>query len=140
MKQLQNTLSPYEMLQGYLLNSHLPNPVPNPTPPHPTSPQEKRSKVLTQSPQEKRSKVLTQSPQEKRSKVLAQPPPPPIRKKTEEDPLRKCHPLWEGDINRIAPISYQSQRTLGTRLEWPSTGALKERSVTPITQLDSIVK
>ena len=128
MKQLQNTLSPYEMLQGYLLNSHLPNPVPNPTPPHPTSPQEKRSKVLTQ------------SPQEKRSKVLAQPPPPPIRKKTEEDPLRKCHPLWEGDINRIAPISYQSQRTLGTRLEWPSTGALKERSVTPITQLDSIVK
>ena len=128
MKQLQNTLSPYEMLQGYLLNSHLPNPVPNPTPPHPTSPQEKRSKVLTQ------------SPQEKRSNVLAQPPPPPIRKKTEEDPLRKCHPLWEGDINRIAPISYQSQRTLGTRLEWPSTGALKERSVTPITQLDSIVK
>ena len=29
-KQLQNTLSPYEMLQGHLLNSHLPNP----TPPH----------------------------------------------------------------------------------------------------------
>ena len=60
----------------------------SPTPPHPTSPQEKRSKVLTQ--------------------------PPHQTKKIKKTLSEKSHPLWKGDINRIAPTSYQSQRTLGT--------------------------
>ena len=99
-KQLQNTLSPYEMLQGHLLNSHLPNPVPNPTPPH--------------FPPRKKVKSIDTAP-------------PSDKKKIKKTLSEKSHPLWEGDINRIAPISYQSQRTLGTRLEWPSTGALKAK-------------
>ena len=79
-KQLQNTLSPYEMLQGHLLNSHLPNPVPNPTPPHFPP----------------------------RKKVKSTDTAPPAEKKLKKTLSQKSHPLWEGDINRIAPISYQS--------------------------------
>ena len=98
-KQLQNTPSPYEMLQGHLLNSHFPNPtLPHPAPLH----------------HKKKGQKYWHSP--------------PIRKKKLKKTLsEKSHPLWEGDINRIAPLSYQSQRTLGTRLEWPSTGALKAK-------------
>ena len=78
------------MLQGPLLNSHLPNPVPNPTPP-PVPPTKKVKSTDT-----------------------APPPPPHQTKKIKKTLSEKSHPLWEGDINRIAPISYQSQRTLGT--------------------------
>ena len=67
-KQLQNTLSPYEMLQGHLLNSHLPNPVPNPTP----LPPKKKGQKYWHSPPKKKGQKYWHSP----------PPPPPIRKKT----------------------------------------------------------
>ena len=54
-KQLQNTLSPYEMLQGHLLNSHFPNPtLPHPTPPH-FPPRKKVKSTDTAPPSDKKT-------------------------------------------------------------------------------------
>ena len=49
-----------------------------------------------------------------RKKVKSTDTAPPSDKKIKKTLSEKSHPLWEGDINRIAPTSYQSQRTLGT--------------------------
>lgn len=99
-KQLQNTLSPYEMLQGHLLNSHFPNP----TLPHPTP-----------LPPKKKGQKYRHSP--------------PIRQKNLRRPSQKNLIHYGREI--LIELSQSRTKVRGllvqSRLEWPSTGALRAK-------------